>query len=57
MMGDSMHYTGADGIMVIRAAEGEDCIVDGARMPQIEYNMKTGKIKSKLSSRPGIMNR
>jgi hypothetical protein len=55
MMGDSMLYTGADSIMVIKAAKGQDCIVDGVRMPQIEYNLRTGKIKSKLSSRPGII--
>ena len=55
MMGDSMLYTDFDGIMVIRGTENEDCIVDGGRVPHIEYNMKTGKIKSKLSSRPGII--
>jgi hypothetical protein len=55
MMGDSMHYDASDGIMVIKSAPGEDCIVDGARMPQVEYNMKTGRIKSELSSRPGTL--
>jgi len=55
MMGDSMHYDGADGIMVIKGTDTEDCLINGARMPHVEYNMKTGRTSSKLSSRPGTI--
>lgn len=55
MIGDSMHYDASDGIMVIRGTDTEDCIVGNLRMPQVEYNMKTRRIISKLSSRPGTI--
>ena len=41
--------------MRITGTEAKPCIANGTQVPEIEYNLKTGKVKTRLSSRPGAV--
>jgi hypothetical protein len=39
----------------IEGSENRPCFADGARVPVIDYNFQTGKLKFKLSKSPGAI--
>ena len=51
-IGDTMFYNVADSLMTISGSEERSCFVNGALVPGIQYNLQTGKIKTRLSG-PG----
>jgi hypothetical protein len=55
LKGQTMRYTGTDGWMHIEGSEKQPCFVDGAPVPVIHYNFKTGKLETKLSRSPGAI--
>jgi hypothetical protein len=55
LIGETLHYTGADGWVHIEGSENRPCLADGARVPVIDYNFLTEKLKFKLSKTPGAI--
>ena len=53
--GESLSYEAGEGLMSITGTEAKPCIANGTQVPEIEYNLKTGKVKTRLSSRPGTV--
>ena len=53
--GDSLFYNAASSILTVKGSDRIPCRLNGGRVPAIEYNMKTGKVKTKLSTTPGSM--
>ncbi len=53
--GDELTYDVGESMMVITCAEGRDCLANGALVPRIEYNLESGKIRTKLSPSPGVI--
>ena len=53
-IGDKLFYNVADSMMIVTCPEDGQCFANGALVPRIEYNLATGRIKTKLSSSPGI---
>jgi hypothetical protein len=55
LKGQTMCYTGTDGWLHIEGSEKQPCFLDGALVPVIHYNIKTGKVETKLSKTPGAV--
>ena len=55
LTGQTLHYTGKDGWIHIEGTESRPCFVDGARAPVIDYNFRTGQLKTKLSRSPSAV--
>ncbi len=55
LKGQKMHYTDNDGWLHIEGSEKQPCFLDGALVPVIHYNIKTGKVETKLSKTPGAV--
>ena len=51
--GERLSYDAGEALMSIAGTEARPCVADGTQVPEIEYNLKTGKVKTRLSSRPG----
>lgn len=54
-IGDKLFFNVADSMMTISGSEERLCYVNGALVPGIQYNLETGKVKTKLSTSPGII--
>jgi len=54
--GDRLSYDTERAMMVITGSETQPCFMNGAQVPVIEYDLKTGRKKTKLSSMPGVFN-
>ena len=52
--GDTLFYNVADSLMTISGSEERSCFANGALVPGIEYNLQSGKIKTRLSG-PGAI--
>ncbi len=55
LVGQTLGYQGRDAMLIIEGTEERPCLVDGARVPAIEYNLLTGKLKTRLSAAPGAV--
>jgi hypothetical protein len=53
-IGDKLFYNVADSLMKISGSDQRPAFANGAKVPAIEYNLQTGKIKTKLSG-PGAI--
>lgn len=51
--GENLVYDRPESLMTITGSDAHPCQVDGAQVSEIEYNLETGKVKTRLSSRPG----
>ncbi len=54
LLGQRLFYA-SDGWVHIEGTTNNPCIVDGARVPVIDYNLQTGQLKTKLGSTPGAI--
>jgi hypothetical protein len=55
LRGDQLLYNVENSLMTITGSQGQQCFVNGALVPRIEYDLQTGKIKTKLSTSPGAI--
>jgi Lipopolysaccharide-assembly, LptC-related len=53
-IGDKLFYNVDDSMMIVTGTKGRQCFANGALVPRIEYNLANGRLKTKLSSSPGI---
>jgi len=54
LIGDKLSYNVDESMMIVTGTEDRPCFANGAQVPRIEYNLVSGRIKTKLSSSPGI---
>lgn len=55
LIGDKLVYDVAKSMMVVTGTENRPCLANGALVPRIEYNLENGRIRTKLSSSPGVI--
>ena len=53
--GDELVYDVGESMMVITCTEGRDCLANGSLVPRIEYNLESGRIRTRLSPSPGVI--
>ena len=53
MEGETLSYDRGENLVIIKGTVARPCRVDGAQVPKIELNLETGKIKTRLGTRPG----
>ena len=53
LLGETLFLDGGRNLLRFAGTDGRPCSVDGVEVPEIEYNLETGKVKTRLSSRPG----
>ena len=54
-IGDTLFLNAPDSLMTISGSQERSCFANGALVPGIQYNLQTGKIKTKLSTSPGVI--
>jgi lipopolysaccharide export system protein LptA len=54
-IGDSLFYDTSKSLMTITSSQQVPCYLNGAPFDSIDYNLKTGKAKGRLASRPGAL--
>jgi hypothetical protein len=53
-VGSEMFYDGSKSMITVKGDESQPCFLNGALVPGIEYNLKTDKIKTKITA-PGML--
>ena len=53
--GDKLFYNAATSLLRIIGSSQFPCRLNGADVPQIEYNLETGEIKTQLTTTPGAI--
>ena len=56
-IGDSLFYDAGESLMTVTGSEQVPCFLNGALADSIEYDLKTGKAKGRIASRPGAFRR
>lgn len=54
-MGEDLLYDAEKGLLVITSSEENACLLNGALVDRIEYEVNTGKVVSTLASSPGAI--
>jgi hypothetical protein len=56
-VGDTLFYDTAKSLMTVAGTDQVPCLLNGALADGIEYDLKTGKAKARLASKPGTLSR
>ncbi len=54
-IGDTLFYDTAASLMTVAGTDQVPCLLNGALVEEIEYDLATGDIKAELASKPGML--
>jgi hypothetical protein len=54
-IGDSLFYDAAKSLMTVTGSDQVPCFLNGALADSIEYDLETGRVKGRITSRPGAL--